>query len=327
MNGKIGHKMKLWVLLGSIVLLGCPLQVSAGEWQIEVKKTAVVQGEYIQLREIARTLEGYDNPLWKDIANSTLTRTPNKGNKKIFYRNRLDKILSRRLQDIAGLIRLPQKLVVQNGGRIFSKSDLKKRIRKLVDSGTRNLDAEVKLRDYRLPEHICLDKAGQRLEMSLDSRLSAGRNTVRIKMLTARDSVAKRFAGSVFLDVWKEVPCAARPIQRHESLDPEKITTERKNLAYLPYEIWDPDEDGGPWRLKKSIGAGSVLYDRILEPLPLICKGEGVNLLYRGDTIRLEVPAKALEEGSKGDSMLVRNLRSDKRIRAKVRDKNTVVVR
>ena len=327
MNSNHLHKIKVWALLGSIVLLGSPLLVSAGKWQMEVKKTAVVQGKYIQLQEIARTLEGCDNALWKQVANSTLTRTPNKGNKKIFYRKRLNRMLNKQLQDDAGLIRLPQKLVVQNGGKIFSKRDLKKKIRKLVEAGTQNLDAEVKLRDYRLPEHICLGQSDQSLDLSLDSRLSPGRNTVRIKLLTGRDRVEKRFAGSVFLDLWKKVPCAARPIQRHETLDPEKMATERKNLAYLPYEIWDPDQDGGPWRLKKSIGEGSVIYQRILEPVPLICEGESVNLLYHGDAIRLEVPAKALEEASKGESMRVKNLRSDKRIRAKVRDKNTVVVR
>lgn len=327
MNAKKRYKLKLWTLLGSMVLLGCPLQLSAGQWQIEVKKTAVVEGEYIQLQEIAKALDEGEMPMWKGMANSTLDSAPGRGNRKVYYRRQLKDMLSRHLGSNAALIRLPQKMVVQNGGKIFGKSEMKKRVQRLVESRTQDWDAEINLRDYRLPEYICLEDKQQSLEISFDSSLSPGRNTVSIKLLTDGDEVKKRFAGSVFLDLWKKVPCAASPIQRHETLDSGKIITERKNLAYLPYEIWDMEDKGGPWRLKKSIGEGSVLYKRILEPVPLICKGESVNLLFQGDSIRLEVPARALEEGSKGDALRVENLRSDKRIRARVRDKNTVVVR
>jgi len=307
-------------------LLGFPVQLYAGKWQMEIKRTAVVQGENIQLQEIARPLEGCDKSLWKEMANSTLGKTPSKGKKKIYYRRQLNHVLSKYLQDDAALLRLPQKLLVQNGGKIFGKTDLKKRVRELVKSRTQDVSAEVNLRNYRLPEHICLDSSGQKLNLSFDSQLSPGRNTVRIKLVTSRGEVKKRFAGSVFIDFWKEVPCAARPIQRHETLNAEKITFMRKNLAYLPYEIWDKKEKGGPWRLKKSIGEGSVLYKRILESVPLVCKGETVSLLFQSETIRLEVPAKALEKGSKGESLQVKNLRSHKKIRAKVKNKNIVIV-
>ena len=327
MKGKKLDKMKLWVLVWIIVLVGFPAQLFAANWQMEVKNAAVVGGEYIQLSEIARPLQGCEESLWKQMANSTLCKTPDKGSKKIFYRRQLNNMLSKYLRENAGLLRLPQKLIVQNGGNIFTESDLQKKVRQLVKSKTKNVNGDVQLRDYRLPGHICLENEGKKMDLSLDSRLSPGRNTVRIKLLNTNDKIEKRFAGSVFVDLWKEVPCAAQPIQRHETLAPSKITTERKNLAYLPYEIWEKKDGGGPWRLKKSIGAGSVLYKRILESVPLIGKGESVNLLYQGKAVRLEVPARALEEGDKGESLQVKNLRSDKRIRARVRDKNTVIVR
>jgi flagella basal body P-ring formation protein FlgA len=60
--------------------------------------------------------------------------------------------------------------------------------------------------------------------------------------------------------------------------------------------------------------------------MPLIAQGSRVSLVFEGPSIRLEVPAEALEDGRTGRSIMVRNLQSDKEILARVKDKNTVVV-
>jgi flagella basal body P-ring formation protein FlgA len=139
-----------------------------------------------------------------------------------------------------------------------------------------------------------------------------------------RDRKVHTLTGSAFLDVWRALPCAKRPLNRNEPLRPQDITFKRKNIAYVRHDVWDGK--GGPWRMSRSVGEGQVIYSRNIEPLPVICEGEEITLKYKGDFIQLNVPALALDDANVGESIKVQNLQSKKRVYGRVKDSKTVVV-
>jgi flagella basal body P-ring formation protein FlgA len=129
----------------------------------------------------------------------------------------------------------------------------------------------------------------------------------------------------VFLDVWQMVPCASRPLNPGAALEPEDVTFQRKNLAYLREAPWDGS--GGPWQVRSPVGMNQVIYASSLRPLPAVRKGDLVLLVYEGELIRLQIQAQVLADGAIGETIPVRNLQNNNEVLARVRDFETVVVR
>ena len=93
------------------------------------------------------------------------------------------------------------------------------------------------------------------------------------------------------------------------------ITSVRKNMAYLRSDVWDGR--GGPCGLKSPIGELQVVYASSLEPLPEVRKGDTVTLVFEGSRIRLSTTAKALADGGRGETILVRNMQSGREVLAR----------
>ena len=120
------------------------------------------------------------------------------------------------------------------------------------------------------------------------------------------------------------MPVAAKPLNRFERVDQDKVSFRRVNLAYKS-ETWDGT--GGPWRMTRSLGRGQVFTRAHLEQVPHIEKGERVTLMYSNTRVKLSIKAEALGEASIGQQVSVRNLQSNKTILATVVGDDMVMVR
>lgn len=205
------------------------------------------------------------------------------------------------------------------------EEELRSRIVTFLTPRTRLLGEETALRDYRLPVHIFLAHVQDQLEIELSGDLRPGRNSLRFVVRAADGSIVRRLTGSVFLDVWQAVPCAARPLNSGSSLGPEDVVFQRKNLAFLRESPWDGS--GGPWQVRSPVGVDQVIHASNLQPLPDVRRGDQVLLVYEGERVRLQTPAMAMEDGAIGDTITVRNLQNNNEILARVRNFETVVVR
>lgn len=238
-----------------------------------------------------------------------------------------DAVIGRALDAIApvpgGRI-LPLQIVVQRGGRVALEREIRALADKFLTAAVAPLEGEVVIRDYKLPEYIFLPDDKGTLHIESSRNIKPGRVSFRITVLDSAHESVRSIASSAFVDVWATVPCAARPLNKGVMLRPDMLRFERKNLAYLRGAIWNGR--GGPWRVVRPLGVGEVVYTKRIELLPDVVRGARVSLVYEGDTIRLEVPAEALEDGRLGASIMVRNLQSNKKILARIQDADTVVV-
>jgi len=162
------------------------------------------------------------------------------------------------------------------------------------------------------------------LSVQLADDIRPGRNQIRMKAISPQGKALSSKAGTVFINVWTAVPVAAKPLNRFERLTKEKISFKRVNLAYQN-KLWDGK--GGPWRMTRTLGRGQAFTESHLETVPLIEKGERVNLVYRNKRVQLVIKAEALAEGDMGQKVAVRNLQSNKTILATVISHDTVLIR
>lgn len=222
-------------------------------------------------------------------------------------------------------IDMPDRVQVQRGGQVVSSRVLIGDIDKILTRHLAPLDGEVVLRDHRMADFLFLDTTEPvRFRVEPVGQIGPGRISLKLEALTGNGRVVQTFTGTVFADVWKTVPCAARVMNRGDHLDPSMIEFRRKNLAYLPRPAWDGK--GLPLRARQSVGVGQVITADAVESIPVVVKGQVVTLVYSGKSLRLTVPALCLEDGGIGSTIRVRNMQSQRTVVAQVLDAETARV-
>jgi len=293
--------------------------------RIQVRNAACVSGPSVHLGEIADPSAGMPADQWKTLAATPLWASPEKaGHQTALTRERLLAMLRHYLGAEAGSYVLPQQLVVQRGGRAVDGATL---VRMGVDFLTERgagLRGELEITDLHAPDYVFLPHPGDRLNMTMNEAVRPGRNNMLFEIVSGEGKTTRRFAGSAFVNLWRPVACATRPINRLQLVTPDMITFKRKNMAFNQ-NAWDGS--GGPWRVAKSVGTDQVITVESVEPVPVIAKGGEVKLVYEGTNIRLSVKAVALADAGIGQTIQVRNVQSNRKVTGTVLDAETVLVR
>lgn len=296
-----------------------------GDWKGVVKSAACVRGPVVLLGEIADPAPGTDDRTWQSVASVKLWKASKKlGRPVTADQAKLYEILKYYLGDKVNNLVLPSQLTVQTGGHVLTGQELRTRVVGFLTPRAEDLGGQVEFKDLRLPLHFFFKNSQDTLSVQLADDIRPGRNQIRMKAISPQGKDLSSKAGTVFINVWTAVPVAAKPLNRFERITKEKISFKRVNLAYQN-KLWDGK--GGPWRMTRTLGRGQAFTQSHLEAVPLIEKGERVNLVYRNKRVQLVIKAEALAEGDMGQKVAVRNLQSNKTILATVISHDTVLIR
>ena len=327
-HGLARHGVTLLAAL-ALILLFLAARASAADTaqtgQIQVRNAACVSGPSVLLGEIADVRGELPGGQWAVLAAKPLWPSPEKpGHQTALSRGKLSAMLRHYLGDAAEGLVLPQQLVVQRGGKAVDGAELlRKAVGFLTEQGA-GLRGELEITDPRVPDYVFLPNPGDRLTVQMSGPTRPGRNNLLFEVVSGEGKATRRYSGSAFVNLWRPVACATRPINRLELVTPDMVTFKRKNMAYQQ-KAWDGT--GGPWRVAKSVGTDQVIATDSIEPVPVIAKGGKVNLVYEGTSIRLSVKAEALADAGIGQAIQVRNMQSNRKITGTVQDAQTVVVR
>ena len=298
---------------------------SGNDWQLMVKNAACVQGPDVMLGEIADPISSMDQRTWKSISSIKLWKAATKPGRPVTVsREKLGNILKYYMGDMANNLVLPSQLTVQTGGKVITGEELKARVVAFLTPRAEDLGGDIEYKNLQLPMHIFFPNSYDKLKISLSDDLKPGRNQIKLHGSTSDGKVVFRKSGTVFLNVWKAVPVAAKPMNRFERVTTDKVSFQRVNLAYKS-EVWDGT--GGPWRMTRTLGRNQPFTKSHLEQIPLIEKGEFVQLMYKGKRVQLSIKAEALGEAGMGQQVAVRNLQSKKTVLATVVGDDMVMVR
>lgn len=298
------------------------ISYAGATWRIRIHDAAVAPGNMVTLGDIGE-IHGTPPPgVWEQLANRPLWPAPPEAGKPLqVSRARLSQALKETLGELADMCILPNSLAIQRGGTVVRDAGLRALVVKTLTPEMNALPGEAELTDFRLPPYAFLAHAGQSLELE-PVKLNPGRLSLRFVVKEVDGSVLRRFTGTVLLDLWANVPCAGKPLNRGDALSPSEIIWQRQNMAHIRGELWDGK--GGPWQVQRAIGTGQPLYMADLTALAMVRKGDIVTLRFQRGNVRLDAQAEVLTDGGPGDTVTVRNLQSKKQVFATVRDANTV---
>lgn len=294
-------------------------------WWLQIKGAACAQGPKVLVGDIALPQGDLPERVWNEMAQRPLWDAPSRpGHQTALSRERLLSLLRHHAEDLAGACALPAQLIVQRGGVVLSAPEIHQLVADYLTKRAPELGGELEFKDVHAPGAIFLPTSRDKLHIQATSPIRPGRINLLFEVKGTDGKVQRRYAASSFVNVWKAVPCATRPMNRLEQVNLANVQFMRKNLAHNA-GVWDGT--GGPWRMVKSVGTGQPITMADIEPVPVIAKGDKVSLVFEGTNLRLHVKAEALSDGGVGQAIQVRNLQSNRKILATVKDSSTVVVR
>ena len=296
-----------------------------GGWKLKIRDAAVARGETVLLGEIADPIGSIEPDLWGRLSAVTLWPSPPAGKPMSMTRPKIQQAMAHYAGELSSLCTYPASMTIQQGGAVLDADNLRNLVVKTLTPHIRNLPGEASLQDFRLPPALFLPREGQAVELEGPFDLVPGRLSLRIAVRDFDGSVVRRVTGTVFLDLWTEIPCAGTPLNKDEVLGPDRVTFIRKNLAHIKGVVWDGR--GGPWRMQRPVALGQPIMQTDVAVIPTVVKGAPVTMLYVGKNFTLSVPGEALSDGAHGETIAVRNTQSKKQLRATVRDGQTVIVR
>lgn len=179
------------------------------------------------------------------------------------------------------------------------------------------------------------------LQISSDRTLPKGRATYRVVPPQHLRSLAvlplsivfdvdgrfqKTIRATVRLRVSAPVVVAARPIGRLKPIAREDLRLETVDLTETADSAVSDLEEVIGQRARRNIDAGTVLRPDLIEYPPLVKRGDTVVIVAESEGLRISAVGEVKSAGQRGDRVKVVNLDSNKRIFARVVDKNTVKV-
>lgn len=309
----------------ALLLGGETSPAQAAEWRLRVRDAAVVASSTVTLGDIADPVGTMSAAEWQQLAVLPLWPAPEVPGKPLqINKQRLAEALAQSLGPaLADTCLLPNSLAIQLGGSVLREDDLRGLVMRTLTPSIELLGGHGDLTDYKLPAYAFLTP-GQQVVLE-NPKLTPGRVTLRFEVQEIDGASVRRFSGSVFLNLWLDLPCAAKPLNKGDVLSPESVTFASRNLAYLKGEPWDGR--GGPWQLTRSVGTEQPIMSNDLAPMSMVRKGNKINLIYSKGSVQISVLVEALEDGGPGDTIAVRNIESKKQVYATVRDANTVITK
>ncbi|MDA8163407.1 MAG: flagellar basal body P-ring formation chaperone FlgA [Desulfobacteraceae bacterium] len=128
------------------------------------------------------------------------------------------------------------------------------------------------------------------------------------------------------LKLFGEVACAAKAMPRDTVLSADDINVVRRDITFLGAGVVTDAKAVVGKRLRVSVQPGAILYNRNIEEVPLVQRGDLVTIVARSGQLEVTAPGQARNAGASGDLIPVKNLMSRKIIQAKVQQPGLVEV-
>jgi flagella basal body P-ring formation protein FlgA len=128
------------------------------------------------------------------------------------------------------------------------------------------------------------------------------------------------------IEAYRSVLVASRSLNRGSLLSPGDIHLEERDVTSIKsFYLHDKTQAMGK-NLKRRLKPGQVLTSPMLSPPKIISKGQEVSIEAQSGPVTVRMTGIAMSDGKMGQQIRVKNLRSNKIIRAKVSGDSEVQV-
>ena len=157
---------------------------------------------------------------------------------------------------------------------------------------------------------------------------SPPRGSCSLKFDIIRDGmIIKTVSAPVKITLWADVYISKRKIKRGKSINLADLAVERHDVTSYFDKAIRVDYSFDNVRAKRSIPAGKMIVYDVIEPIPIVCRGEKVVIRCDVGKMEISTTGTAKEDGYLGETIEVINKNTRKRVSAEVEGPGVVIVR
>jgi flagella basal body P-ring formation protein FlgA len=149
---------------------------------------------------------------------------------------------------------------------------------------------------------------------------------VRFEIFNADGSSLGNWQYSVQARLWREIWVARSMLKPGELVADADIARERRDVLVLHSPLAEFPEGNDTLEVAESVPAGSPLLSYSVKLHPVIRRGQMANALIQDGALNVMMKVQALEDGTPGQLIRLRNLQSDHDFSGKVLDGKTVLI-
>ena len=189
-----------------------------------------------------------------------------------------------------------------------------------------NPSRKVAIGEFRGYEQVIVPRESFSCQVLVPEKAIQGGNIAGMMVFFANGREIKKIRFSARVDIYADVVVPRHFLQKHHEIQADDIQIVNKNIAVLPQDVITEEKEVLGKRTTLSINSQEVLRLSLLEPPPLVNKGDRVILLIENDQFKITALGEVKEVGRKGDRIKLVNLSSNKEVYGRVLDANTVRV-
>jgi len=125
---------------------------------------------------------------------------------------------------------------------------------------------------------------------------------------------------------FQTVVVSAAQLDRHTVLQPQHLRLSRRETTKLRLNTFAAVQPLLGLRVSRIVRAGEVITENLVETVPVIMRGNRVEIVVQKGTLQIKMPGIAREDGRLGDIIKVKSPETRKILRGKVINPATVVV-
>lgn len=282
-----------------------------------------IEGTEIYLGQVAE-IKGAVPSILEKIKQIYLGQAPRYAEKTWLYKTNIQYALDRSGIPGVFVLEMPAKVKITRTGQILTKEMLMAAVETYIRNNASSLWKEWRVEPGRIQERSIPQGKVEILPADRIPPLKPGLLTFRLRVLVDGEAFTT-------IPVFFRFYVQAEVYISSKSLNKGEVITENSFYQELR-ELEDGNEflnclEPGKFRVTREFSAGNVLRNKDIQLVPVVLKGSKVRLVLQEETIHLELFVLAEEDGWMGDQIRVKNLESNRRLKATVIGPGLVEVR
>lgn len=211
-------------------------------------------------------------------------------------------------------------------GTTVKEAEIRKVITDFLSERTKGLDVQLNVRKIGYSGDMKLPTGRIDYEV-VAPRLWEGWGNANLGLIVrVNDRVERNLSVHVEVEALADMLVSTRPLERGEVISAADVAVQKRDLAGVGGRICrSPTEVVGK-RMRTGLRANAPIRSDVVEKVPLVKSGQMVTILLENDSLRITARGQSKDAGGEGDTVMVRNLNSQKYVPARVVDMNTVKV-
>ena len=210
--------------------------------------------------------------------------------------------------------------------KTLPSAEVEKIIKEYVIRNTPWTEEQVNIKNVNISNKILLPEKWDYYIAAAPASSMLGRSSFLLDITGIDNSVQSSWV-TAEIEVWVDVVLASKPLKERQMVGADDIYIGRKDLSRLPAGYIDDIRRVSGKRVKRFVGANSILTENILEEPPLFKRGDKVFIVAESDALRVSAIGVAGEDGYRGRPVRITNMQSKKEVIGEVDDNGTVSVK